>query len=97
MTNSEIPLTQRTLAEPDHAIQTRFLDATDGPLRVGIQVRTPRWKFDRLDADAGQHTQELLGKQWIAIMNQVAFAYEQSVNSVSQVSPDLDPSTGRSC
>jgi hypothetical protein len=48
------PLAQRTLAEPDHAIQTRFLDATDEPLRVGIRISLQMRRIATLKVDVSE-------------------------------------------
>ena len=34
---------QRLLPEEDHAIQAGLLDAADKSLRIGVQIRAPRW------------------------------------------------------
>jgi len=83
---------QRLLTEEDQAVQTGFLDAAHKPLRVGVQIRRPRWEFHRLHSGAGNHRQEPGREQRVAIVNKVSFSSQDALLRIREIAGDLaDP------
>src|SRR5262249_42748591 len=81
--------TNRAFAKEDQPVQARLLDRAHESLCIGVQIRTSRWESYRLHAHIGKHAQELYREQRISIVDQVAFALEDSVHRISKVAPDL--------
>src|SRR5215208_5579770 len=82
-------LSKRGLTEQDHALQAPFLDTAHEPLRVGVQIRRLWRQLHRFHASLSQHSQELVGEERIAIMNQVALTLQDPVYRIRQIPADL--------
>lgn len=85
---------QGLLPEEDYAIQAGLLDAPYKSLRVGVQIRRPRWELHRLYSSVGYHAQELRGEQGVAVVNQVAFSSQDSILRIREI-PGAEVLAGR--
>ena len=47
------------------------------------------WQFDGLYPRVGEHAQELFRIQWISIMHQIAFIFEESVHLIGEIAGNL--------
>src|SRR5262249_5455297 len=79
----------RMFAEEDHSFQASFLDRSDKPLRMRIQVRTSRWQFHGFDSRSTQYVQKFACVQWVAIMNEISLIHEKTIDDIRQVGGDL--------
>src|SRR2546426_12455453 len=56
---------------------------------MGVQIWGSRWQFDGLYPRVGEHAQELFRIQWISIMHQIAFTFEESVHLIGEIAGNL--------
>jgi len=70
---------QRIFSEENHLIEAAFLHSSYD-VRLGVQIRGSRRQFDRFDPYVGQHRQEFLHIQRIAIMNQIPLSSEEAID-----------------
>src|SRR5215471_6357669 len=80
---------QRIFSEENHLIQATFLNSPYETLGVGVQIRGTRRQFDRFDTYIGQHRQEFLRIQRIAIMNRILLSSEEAIDLIREVSCNL--------
>ncbi len=70
---------QLSLAQQNQTVQTLGLDRENKPLRVRIQIRTPRWQAHALHAGGGEDVPELPGEEGISVMDQVPVVATPSI------------------
>src|SRR6516162_9575024 len=80
---------QRIFSEKNQLIQTAFLNSLYETFGVRIQIWGPRRQFDRFNACIGQHRQEFLRIQRIAIMDEVPVSSEKAIDLIGHVSRNL--------
>ena len=84
------PSAQRTLAEENHPLQTRFLDTAYESLRIGVQVRRMRWQRHGLHSSVGKHIQKPRREQRVAVMKEVALSIQNPLSGGGQIPGNLD-------
>src|SRR5215475_4202118 len=77
------------LAERDDSPQALGLGGEDEPFRIGVEVRTPGWQKEWLDAAIPEHAPEGGSVERVPVENEVAHTAKEPVLRVSQLSRGL--------
>src|SRR5215510_3533847 len=73
------------LAERDDSPQALGFRGEDEPFRIGVEVRTPGWQKQWLDAAIPEHAPEGGSVEWVAVENEVAHTAKEPVLRVRQL------------
>ncbi len=74
-------LTQRGLAEEDHAIETFGLDREHEPLCKGVAVRSPGWRTNDSDSSVLEELPELGRELCVSITDQGLVETKEAIHS----------------
>jgi len=77
--------TEGAFTHHDHPFQGLILDGADEPFAVGIQIRAPGRQDDRFYAAGLQEPVERLRELRIPVVEQIAFAQQESIKGIGQL------------
>ena len=78
-------MTEGAFTKEHQLREALLLHGAPPPFRVGIQIRRTWRQLDGLHTGILKHGQELGREQWVSIMNEVAFAIQNPVDSIGQI------------
>ena len=81
--------TKVPLTEWDNLGQALRFDRSDKPLRVSIQIRAARRQRYRLDVSGSEDLSEILGEEWITVVDQIPRVAEKALTIGSEIPGDL--------
>ncbi len=78
-------LTQRGLAEEDHAIETFGLDREHEPLCKGVAVRSPGWRTNDSDSSVPEELPEPRRELCVSIADQEPVEPKKTIHAIREV------------
>ena len=77
------------LAEGDDVVEAFASNGADEAFRKGIQIGAPSGQPNGLDSSITEYARELVSKQRVAVVDEVAVLAQEAVERVCQVAGDL--------